>query len=323
MEKDLLREFMSYPSLYGKILRHRDSILPQKLTFGEEKDQYILHFAPQKAAKRPVIFYLHGGGWNSGNPLFFRFIGQRFAQEGYHCIMPGYRKTPAFSWPAQEEDVCAAYGRMLSYLKRRKIAADQIIVAGSSAGAHLGALLCYDDELRKYPGLDVDRICGFAGLGGVYYFGGKHSMVLRILMRDLFAGQEKQKGKRKDRNPEENQAAQDEQIWEEVRQAQRKEKQMRGEPYRKLRRGQRIPMLLIHGKGDGVVSYQNAEAFCDRAVELGIPAEFFTAPAGKDSHSVYTAGCFLEERNDCETLERLFGWLEKRSQISHSRPRGI
>ncbi len=284
-----MREFASYPSLFWKLMRAKNAICPQKLSYGEEKDQYLLHFAPWGEAKEKVIFYIHGGGWNSGNPLLFRFIGEKFAQEGYHCIMAGYRKTPRFSYPAQIEDIRAGYEKMIRYLKRRKIPSDQIVVAGSSAGAHLGALLCYDTLMQKETGMDINALQGFAGLGGPYYFGAEHSAVLRRLMKDLFPKEENgsEKNERMGFGKEE------------------------GEPYEKLHEGQKVPMLIIHGRHDGVVSYQNAAVFYAHASSLGIPAKFYTVSDGKDSHSVYTAGCFLEERKNCETLDALFWWIEK------------
>lgn len=289
MDRDLMQEFASYPSLFWKLMRVKSSICPQKLSYGEEKDQYLLHFAPLGGAREKVIYYIHGGGWNSGNPLFFRFIGEKFAKEGYHTVMAGYRKTPAFVYPAQIEDVRSGYDKMIRYLKRRRIPSDRIVVVGSSAGAHLGALLCYDTMMQKKTGMNAGALQGFAGLGGPYYFGGEHTAVLQRLMRDLFP--EEENGR------EENMRLGSEKA--------------EGEPYTKLHQGQKLPMLIIHGRHDGVVGYENAAVFAAKASSLGIPVGFHTVSAGKDSHSLYTAGCFLEERDGCETLDALFRWIEK------------
>lgn len=276
MSIDLLRELASYPGLMWKIAKVKRTISPMRVSYGVDPAQYFLHFAPPGAASDKVILYLHGGGWNSGSPSTFAMIGQRFALAGYHCILIGYRKAPAHRYPAQIEDVCAGYRTALSYLEMMGVGAEQIVVMGSSAGAHLGALLCYDSQLQKRFSIDPGHLRGFAGLGGPYCFHCQPTFVLNKLLDGLFP-------------PQYNRTL--------------------GEPWHKLNRGQRVPMLVIHSRRDGVVDYANAEEFYHRARCLDIPAEFYCVPLQGDSHSLYTGGIFLEDSNP--TLDALFGWLKR------------
>ena len=71
-------------------------------------------------------------------------------------------------------------------------------------------------------------------------------------------------------------------------------------------------MLLIHSPRDEVVSYQSAECFFTRARELGIPAELYAVPPSGGNHSSYSAGIFLDDRSDSQTLDALFDWIEQR-----------
>lgn len=276
MPIDLLREFASYPALLGKLVQYKPVIHPVQVSYGLHRDQYFLHFAPGGQLKEKVVVYLHGGGWNRGAPALFSFIGQRFALSGYHCVMIGYRKAPAHRFPAQIEDVCAGYQKALEYLQWRGIGARHMVVAGSSAGAHLGALLCYDTPLQQRFQLDSARICGFAGLGGPYCFGCKSTFPLQRLTKQLFPPQY-------DRT--------------------------QAEPYRKLAKGQQIPMLIIHGRHDGVVPYENALEFFAQARRLDIPAQLYLIPTKRDNHSAYTAGIFLED--EVPTLNALLDWIEQ------------
>lgn len=272
----MLGEFASYPSLFGKLLRYRKVLVPERIPFGDHPAQYVLHFSPDTSAQEKVVVYLHGGGWNSGNPSMFHFIGQAFAQAGYHCLMPGYRLAPGYRFPAQIEDVCAGYAAGLAHLESLGVSARRVVVVGSSAGAHLGALLCYDTAMQARFSIDPARICGFAGLGSPCCFQVRLNAYLRLMLRNLF-GQN------------------DFSI---------------GEPHARLTAGQSIPMLLIHGRGDGVVDYANAEAFCARAASLGIPARLYTVSPPMDTHSVYSAGIFLNSREDDATLDALMTWIE-------------
>lgn len=272
----MLREFASYPSLWGKLLRYRKVLAPAKIPFGDHPAQYVLHFSPDAPAPHKVVVYLHGGGWNSGHPSMFHFIGQAFAQAGYHCLMPGYRLAPGHRFPAQIEDVCAGYTTGLAHLEALGVDARRTVVVGSSAGAHLGALLCYDAAMQARFSIDPDRICGFAGLGSPCCFQIRLNAYLRLMLRNLFG--------QKDFSS--------------------------GDPYARLTAGQTLPMLLIHGRGDSVVDYAGAEAFCARAAMLGIPAQLYTVPPPADTHSVYSAGIFLNRREDDPTLDALMTWIE-------------
>lgn len=277
---DLLRELGSYPGLAGKLLKFKASLQPKRVAFGPGKDQYFLHYAPAERRHGPVVFYLHGGGWNSGSPSLFPFIGEAFAREGWHCVLLGYRKTPKCKWPGQMEDVCEGYRLGLQYLAAHNIEVPGSIVAGSSAGAQLGAMLCYGREFQEKYGLDTGKLLGFAGLGGPYLFPGDAPFPLRKLSAGLFApGQDREEA----------------------------------QPYHRLEAGQDTPMLIIHSLRDAVVGYGCGEAFYRRARGLGIPASFYIVSPHRDSHSAYTAGCFLEGREDNRTLDTLLSWMEERA----------
>lgn len=277
MAGDLLRELGSYPGLLWRVRRFQRTITPQKVAFGPHPDQYFLHFAPRERRFRAVVLYLHGGGWNGGSPDFFSPVGERLALEGYHCIMPGYRKAPEFKWPCQMEDVCAGWRVGLQYLAAHNIPADVALVVGSSAGAQLGALLCYDKKLRESHGSTACKLLGFAGLGGPYLFPEDGPWALKKLTDQLFEpGQER----------------------------------VSAQPYFSLEAGQTTPMLIIHSLRDAVVGYGCGDAFYRKARALGIPARLYIVSPRRDSHSVYTAGCFLEPRRTCPTVDTLLRWLE-------------
>ncbi len=277
MAFDMLREFASYPPMLQKLRAFRPALTPRRIAYGAHKAQYLLHYAPPGEARLPVVLYLHGGGWNSGTPTMVAFIGEHFARAGYHCVMPGYRLSPANRFPAQREDVLAAYACALRALEEAVGDAGRIAVGGSSAGGHLGALLCYDTATQQRWHMDVGRLCGFAGLGGVYKVQNTGGLTLRTMLRMLFAkGQDRAEG----------------------------------EPLSLLQSTPRIPMLLVHGRGDPVVPYEGAAAFAARAAELDVPCELYTVPPPGDTHSVYSAASFLETRAQSPVMDILFAWLE-------------
>lgn len=273
--RGLLRDLACGPALWGKLLRWKRAVTPVRVAYGSDKAQYFLDFAPAPEKDRGlVVVYVHGGGWDKGSPAFFSFIGQRFAQEGYRCVMPGYRLVPKARFPAQLEDVTAGTGAALAYLEKQGVDTARVVVAGSSAGGQLGALLCYAGAL-------AGRFAGFAGLGGAYRFDGEAPLSLRVLSRNLLG----------DGNPR---AAQPCCLLDE--------------------HSPKTPMLLIHGLEDGVVGFGCGMDLYRRALALGIPAALYLPETGKDSHSDYVVGSFLEEREKSGTMDRLFRWLEELAQ---------
>ena len=274
---DYLRESLSYFGLYKKMFGVKKIFTPMHVPFGDHKDQYFLYYEPEQTVSDKVIFWVHGGGWNAGNPRFFDYVGQCVAKSGYRFVTIGYRLSPKYKYPCQIKDVCSGYRAAVRYLEERRIDASKIIVAGPSAGAHLSSLLCYSRRVREKYDVDISHIIGFVGFGGPYSFRDDQSLALKLLLDQLF-----QKGY--DRR--------------------------KGEPTALMSPGH-IPMLLIQSRHDGLIDYACAEDFAAKAASLGIPCEIYSVTDKKDTHSWYTAGLFLESREENKTLDKFFTWVEE------------
>ena len=273
---DFLRETLSYGAIYRKMWSIKKIVEPQVVSFGPHKDQYFLYYEPEKQAAEQIILWVHGGGWNAGSPRYFDFVGQCAAREGYRLLSLGYRLTPKYKYPCQMEDLCAGYQAAIGFLKKKGADCSKIVLSGPSAGAHLASILCYSKKVQQQYDVDVSNIAGFIGAGGPYRFSEKQSFAVRLLLNQLFS-------KDFDRT--------------------------QAEPYAPMTES-RIPMLLIQSKHDGLIDYSCAEDFRAKAERLNIPCELYTVEDSKNTHSWYTAGMFLETREENRGLERFFGWIE-------------
>ncbi|MEJ6710418.1 MAG: alpha/beta hydrolase [Amylibacter sp.] len=97
-----------------------------------------------------VLLYIHGGGFIVGSPNTHKHMVAYLAQKlGMEAVMPRYRLAPEHPFPAGFDDVVAIYRGLLA----RGLRADQIVVAGDSAGGALMlALLAYlSDEGMDMP----------------------------------------------------------------------------------------------------------------------------------------------------------------------------
>ena len=274
---DYLRESLSYFGLYKKMFQQKKIVNPEYVSYGEDKEQYFLYYEPQKTVSDKIIFWVHGGGWNAGSPKFFDYVGQRMAKEGYRMISAGYRLSPKHKYPCQIKDVCNCYNAALKYLSDKDIDTSKVIVAGPSAGAHLTSIMCYSEKVQQSFNVDISNIVGFIGSGGPYSFRTDDTKTIRILLNQLFK-------KNYDRQ--------------------------NGEPL-KLMSKNHIPMLLIQSKHDGLIQYECAVDFKKKADLIGNRCELYTVVDKKNTHSWYTAGMFMEERNENKGLDKFFTWIEK------------
>ena len=273
---DYLREMCSYPRLYYKLAKVKKEIIPQHIDYGRDKSQYVLYFAPKGAVKNKIIVWIHGGGWNAGSPQYFEYVGQCFANEGYHCISLGYRLSPKNKYPAQIEDVCAGFNKGIEYLESIGVDCSQIIVTGPSAGAHLASILCYSQEAQAKYSVDIKNIVGFIGVAGPYCLNVKHIRTVQLLLMQLFTnGYDRTKA----------------------------------EPYSLIAKNH-ISMLLMQSRHDGLFDYSIAEKFHKKAVALGIKSELYEVTDRMNTHSAYSAGMFLEMRQNNKALDKLFSWVE-------------
>ena len=273
---DSIRESLSYFGLYRKMLRVKKSIVPESVSFGQDKDQYFLYYEPEHTVSDKIIVWVHGGGWNAGTPKYFDFAGQCVANAGYRFVSVGYRLSPKNKYPCQIEDVCTGYQVALRYLEGKKINTSKVIVSGSSAGAHLSSIMCYSKAIQDRYDVDVSNVIGFIGVGGPYSFSVRTSLSVKLLLDQLFE-------KNYDRT--------------------------KGEPC-SLVNASNISMLLIQSRHDGLIDFSCAERFYEKAVSLGNACELYEVVDKKNTHSWYTAGMFLETREENKGLDKFFSWIE-------------
>jgi len=116
-----------------------------------------LHLPLDGKARRPVIVFLHGGGWSGGTrttgPDFSRF----FAADGFAMASIEYRLTPDITFPANLEDVRTAIRWLRANAGRYRLDGGLIGLWGTSAGGHLAALAGLVPRGRFEGSNDLDQ----------------------------------------------------------------------------------------------------------------------------------------------------------------------
>ncbi|HAL74413.1 MAG TPA: alpha/beta hydrolase [Clostridiales bacterium] len=129
------------------------------VAYGTDPMQKLdIHLRGDTPKPGPIVFYIHGGGWSSGDKNFSRFFAPTLLDAGYTLISINYRLQPQFPFPAQIEDCALALKWVEDNGAQYGCDANRIAVTGDSAGGHLTALLVIGKKWHQQFDLDISRV---------------------------------------------------------------------------------------------------------------------------------------------------------------------
>ena len=113
-----------------------------------------LYLPTAKSEKpRPVIVFIHGGGWRAGNKSGGRRWLTPYLRSGrYAGVSVGYRLTDEAHWPSQIHDCKAAIRWIRAHASEYNLDPNKIGIMGTSAGGHLVAMLGTSGEVKELEG---------------------------------------------------------------------------------------------------------------------------------------------------------------------------
>lgn len=132
----------------------------------------------------PLVVYIHGGGWHSGDKSGgYRLLGPLVESGDYAAASIGYRLTQEAIWPAQIHDCKAAIRWLRVNAAKYGYDPDRIGIVGTSAGGHLVAMLgtsgdvkSLEGNLGKHPDVSSRVACvvDFFGASDLTVLGSRH-----------------------------------------------------------------------------------------------------------------------------------------------------
>ncbi len=129
-----------------------------------------LYLAPVTEAPRPLIVWVHGGAWRAGSKTDVPI--QALVERGFSIASVDYRLSPVARFPAQVHDIKAAIRFLRANAAKHHLDPQRFVVAGSSAGGHLAALVGVSNGHKELEGQigeyltvssDVQAIVSFFG----------------------------------------------------------------------------------------------------------------------------------------------------------------
>lgn len=128
-------------------------------------------FLPKGEKNFPVVMYVHGGRWQSGDKEYYQTIGTLFARNGIGTAIVNYRLTtgekPA-RHPDHIEDVARAFAWLHTNIEEYGGRKDCLFVCGHSAGGHLVSLLAADEKYLEAENRSPKDIRGVIPISGVF-----------------------------------------------------------------------------------------------------------------------------------------------------------
>lgn len=126
-------------------------------------------YASPGAKNLPVIFWIHGGGWQVGDKNDVHEKPRVFTERGFVFVSTAYRLLPEVDMGTLIRDVAKSLGWVHKNIAQHGGDPKRIIVGGHSAGAQLAAIICTDDRYLKAEGVNFDVLKGCFPVDGDTY----------------------------------------------------------------------------------------------------------------------------------------------------------
>lgn len=229
------------------------------------KGREDIYYNPTVTKPTPVVFNIHGGGWNhgvketqGGFSTFFKI--------GFAVVNVEYRLTGQATAPAAVEDVRAAILYVVQHAKELNIDPNKIVVMGGSAGGHLALMAGllqndnkFDGKYKNVKGYTIAAIIDKYGITDVWDWAYGKNITSKSATNWLGA------------------KAKDEAFAKSV------------SPIYYVKKTS-PPTFIVHGDADPTVPYQQSVDLKKKFDEVGCKSEFITIPGG-------VHGKFTKEQN--------------------------
>src|SRR5688572_4302041 len=112
-------------------------------------------YSPKKAKNLPVVFWIHGGGWQTGDKSSVQLKPKVFVDKGFVFVSTNYRLLPGVDMATIVRDIAKSIRWVHDHIAEYGGDPKRLFIMGHSAGAQLAALVCTDDRYLKAEGLSL------------------------------------------------------------------------------------------------------------------------------------------------------------------------
>jgi acetyl esterase/lipase len=146
-------------------------LIKSDVSFGSDDRQKLDIYVPTEGTGPwPVIVFIYGGSWNSGDKEPYAFVGRALAAQGFLVVVPNYRLYPKSPFPSFVQDTASAVDWATRHASEYGGDQHNVFAAGHSAGAYNLALAILDKSYLGALGTDLSALRGIATLSGPFDF---------------------------------------------------------------------------------------------------------------------------------------------------------
>ena len=138
--------------------------------YGTAHERQVLDiYVPEGAKDLPVVFWIHGGGWQTGDKSSVELKPQAFMEKGFVFVSTNYRLLPEVEMATIFGDIAKSLHWVHEHIADHGGDPERLLVMGHSAGAQLAALISIDDRYLKAEGVPLSSIKGCVPVDGDTY----------------------------------------------------------------------------------------------------------------------------------------------------------
>lgn len=126
-------------------------------------------YSPVGAKNLPVVFWVHGGGWQTGDKANVQEKPAWFTNKGFVFVSINHRLLPEVAMEVLVRDVAKAFGWMHKHIAEHGGDPNRVLVGGHSSGAQLATLICTDERYLKAEGVSFASLIGCVPVDGDTY----------------------------------------------------------------------------------------------------------------------------------------------------------
>jgi len=136
---------------------------------GGHARQVLDVYRPEGVTKAPVVFWIHGGGWQTGDKGNVQDKPAWFTRKGFVFVSINHRLLPEVDMGTLVRDVAKAFGWVRRHITEHGGDPERVLVGGHSSGAQLAALICTDERYLKAEGASFGSLMGCVPVDGDTY----------------------------------------------------------------------------------------------------------------------------------------------------------
>ncbi len=97
-------------------------------------------YSPQNAKNLPVVFWIHGGGWQTGDKSSVQIKPQAFVDKGFVFVSTNYRLLPSVDMATIVRDIAKSIRWVHDHIAEYGGDPKRLFIMGHSAGAAAGGV---------------------------------------------------------------------------------------------------------------------------------------------------------------------------------------